>query len=390
MNRARSSLIGSLLAVALGCGDRPIDRRVQDCSPSEEERVATHPRAAELDSLLADAVRAGLPGALMAVRQGETHWYGAAGAPDLAEPERPFRTCHIIPIKSITKSFVAVRVLQLVQEGALDLDAPLASLLPRATLASLPNVSRISVRHLLNHRSGLRHYPEVLGYVTDFLNRSQRSHSRAEALDAVRGLDAYFPPGEGFHYSNTNALLLQAMLEQYTGRSLEAELRDAIFEPLGMRHSHLHQDQPLSDHVPMGYMDLYGNGDAHQIDTLDDVSSAAGGMESTLADLVRFSTALLAERTLLGPETYRELTRFEPVDEARWKYTQTGLGIFVWNTSLGPVLGHTGEDTGYKAYWHYAPRRELTWILLLNSNYGRFEQQASELRERVLALVATD
>jgi len=388
MSRVHTALL-LCLAAAVSCADPAPRRRVADCTPSDEERTADHPESEALEALLAEAVRAGLPGALMAVREGETRWYGAAGLPDLAEPQRPYQVCHILPIKSITKSFVAVRALQLVEAGELELDATLPRLLPQAVLEGLPHVARIRLRHLLGHSSGLRHYPEVLGYITDFLNRPRRAHTRAEALDAVRGLDAYFEPGSGFHYSNTNTLLLQAAIERHTGRSLELELRDAIFEPLGMANTHLHADQPLSDHVPMGYMDLYGNGDAHQVDTLDDVASGAGGMESTLADLLRFSTALFAEPSLLGPDMLRELTTLRDVDQVRWGYARAGHGVQEWHTELGPVLGHTGEDTGYKSYWHYVPERNLTWVLLLNSNYGQFAERAHELRERVFALLAT-
>ena len=390
MTRARAMLrsVALLASAALGCVADVPRRRVQDCAPTAEERSATHPQADALRALLEQAVRGGLPGALMAVREDDAQWYGAAGVPDLAEPERGLEVCHITPIKSITKSFVSVRVLQLVEAGHLALDATLASVLPADTLSGLPNVKRIRVRHLLAHTSGLRHYPEVLGYVADFLDRPTHAQGRDRALSAVRGLDAYFEPGAGYHYSNTNTLLLQAIIEHLTGHSLESELSTAIFEPLGLTRSHLHQDQPLSDHVPTGYMDLYGNGDAHRVDTLDDVSSGAGGMESTLSDLLRFSTALFDEQSLLGPDMLRELTSLTPVDEARWGYSHAGLGVHQWQTALGPVLGKTGEDTGYKAYWHYAPERRLTWVLLVNAHYGLFAQRSNELRGRVLELLA--
>ncbi|MET0385182.1 MAG: serine hydrolase domain-containing protein [Polyangiales bacterium] len=389
MRRRIAIGVGCLVVAAISCDDSALRRRVQDCTPDADERASTHPQAAELDALLAQAVRGGLPGALMAVQEGDRHWYGAAGVPDLAQPERVFESCHITPIKSISKSFVAVRTLQLVQEGQLALDAPLSSLLPGEVLSGLPNVERITVRHLLGHRSGLRHYPEVLGYVTDFLNQPTHAQSRADALDAVRGSDPYFAPGAGFHYSNTNTLLLQAIVEQLTGDTLERALQAAIFEPLGLTRTHLHQDQPLSDHVPMGYMDLYGNGDAHRVDTLDDVSTGAGGIESTLGDVVRFSRALFDDEALLDRAMLDELTTLTEVDEARWGYSRSGLGVQQWQTALGPMFGHTGEDTGYKAYWHYAPQRKLTWVLLLNANYGRFAERARVLREHTLQLLAT-
>ncbi len=204
--------------------------------------------------------------------------------------------CHQTTIKSITKTFVAVRALQLVDDDVLELDDTLEQLLASDVIAGLPNTRSIQLRHLLNHTSGIVHYPEVPSYVLEFLNQPDRSHSVAEALDAVRGLEPYFEPGQGYHYSNTNTLLLQYIIERHTGHRLEHELRDNIWQPLELTRTHLHQDEPLSAHVPQGYMDLFGNGDAHQITTLDDVASASGGMECTLLDLVLFSRALFRDK----------------------------------------------------------------------------------------------
>jgi D-alanyl-D-alanine carboxypeptidase len=384
----RARCVALLAIVLCACSAERSSRRVADCVPSEQERATSHPQSAALDAVLRDAVSGGLPGALMLVREGDAVFYGAAGVPDLDEPGRPFEVCHLMPIKSITKTFVAVRVLQLVEAGVLALDASLSSLLPASSLDGLPNTDRIQVRHLLNHTSGIRHYPEVTSYVTAFLNEPDVAQPISAALDAVRGLDPYFEPGAEHRYSNTDSLLQQLIIEQLTGESLEQQLRAHIWQPLGMDDTHLHQDQPLSDHVPSGYMDIYGNGDAHRIDTLDDVASAAGGMESTLSDVARFSQALFDGDALLNASSRADMLDMVEVDASRWKYTGVGLGVMRWDTALGPVFGHTGEDTGYKAFWHYAPERKLTWVLLLNANYGQFAERAAQLRAAVLELLA--
>lgn len=393
--RSRWASVSRLAALVVfassfvACSQEPT-RRVHDCTPSDVETEATHPKAKRLQQLLDARIRGGLPGAQMAVTERGQTWFGAAGVPDLDEPERPFETCHQTTIKSITKTFVSVRAMQLVESGALALGDHLAELLPAEMLTGLPNVDHITLRQLLNHTSGLVHYPEVVSYVLEFLNDSTRSHSVDEALDAVRGLDAYFEPGTGYHYSNTNTLLLQRIIEHHTGHTLERELRDHIWRPLGLEHTHLHQDQPLSNHVPWGYMDLYGNGDAHRIATLDDVASAAGGMESTPLDLIRFSQALLTTTDLLSNESVDSMKDVIATDAGEWGYDGAGLGLKRWQTPLGETWGHTGEDTGYKAYWHYAPERDLTWVLLLNANYGQFADRAAALRAAALELLAEE
>lgn len=373
------------LVAPLGCHGHERTRRVADCTETEPNQE--HPKARQLQALIEGTVKQGLPGVLMAVSQDGKDWYGAAGVPDLREPTRPFRSCHLFPVKSISKTFVVARAMQLVEDGRLQLDAPIGELLSAAELEGLPNTEHIQVRHLMNHTSGLLHYPEVVDYVLEFINDVSHVHTVAESLDAVRGEPPYFAPGNGYHYSNTNTLLLQQIIERRTGERLETELRRMIWQPLDMRTTHLHQDQPLSDHVPWGYMDLYGNGDAHRIEELDDVSSGQGGIESTLGDLMTFSHALFGFE-LLAEDSVKSMTETVPTDEARWGYAGAGLGLKLWNTPLGKVYGHTGEDTGYKAIWHHAPDHDLTWILFANANYGQFSDRIERLREQVLEVLA--
>jgi len=111
-------------------------------------------------------------------------------------------------------------------------------------------------------------------------------------------------------------------------------------------------------------------------------------MESTLADLLRFSHGLFVTKDLLAADLLQEMMTTRDVDEERWHYAAAGLGLKRWHTPLGDMFGHTGEDTGYKSFWHHAPERQLTWVLLLNSNYGQFRTRADRLRADVLELLA--
>ncbi len=74
---------------------------------------------------------------------------------------------------------------------------------------------------------------------------------------------------------------------------------------------------------------------------------------------------------LVTDATFQIMTDTVATDADEWGYEASGLGVKRWRTALGPTWGHTGEDTGYKAYWHYAPDHDLTWVLLLNANYGQ-------------------
>ncbi|NLT25930.1 MAG: beta-lactamase family protein [Microbacteriaceae bacterium] len=265
---------------------------------------------AELVDLLDELVAAGAPAAVIEVRDGDEAWSHAAGVQSLAS-ERPARPGHTFRIASLTKPMLAAIVLQLVDEGRLDLDDPFAEHVP-GPLDDAP--APVTVRQLLDHTSGLPEYVDGLTAgaheIPDALSTPRTDE---ELLALATDRPWRFEPGERFEYSNSNYIALTMLAERLTGRSLAELVDERIAEPLGLASTRLPDDDLLSDPHLHGY---WVDGALRVNVTLQQASlwSGAGGIESNAADVNTFVRALvrglvvppelLGEMLALGPDGY--------------------------------------------------------------------------------------
>lgn len=256
-------------------------------------------------------------------------------------------------IASATKTFVATVVLQLAGEGRLSLDDTVEDLLPGVVSGNGNEGSRITVRQLLNHTSGL------FNYTADFPVLADASAFRAGRFDtwtdsrlvaiAMRHAPS-FEPGTGWEYSNTNYTLAGMIIERTTGRSWQREVTRRIIRPLGLRDTYAPVTHPG---VPGRHMKGYSAfGGSRPIDvTLFNPSGAgaAGGMISTGADLTGFYSALMRGR-LLEPAGLAEMkttVRATELDDV-WPGARYGLGLMQADlTCGGSYYSHAGDIPGY-------------------------------------------
>ncbi|MFE6750961.1 serine hydrolase domain-containing protein [Kitasatospora purpeofusca] len=310
-----------------------------------------------LQSQLKGLTEAGAVSVIAKVGDGRQVWSGSSGVADLAgrapvDPEGRFR------IASVTKTFVATAVLQLVGEGRLGLDDPVSRHLP----GLLPEgQSSITVRQLLNQRSGLFDPTnDGVSIVPDPADETAfrawaaqgglfRTYTPAGKVAASVAHGPDFAPGERWEYSNTNYDVLGMLVEKVTGRSYAEEITRRILRPLGMNRTLL---PGTSAAVPGPHAHGYVDG----VDVTHQNPSwigAAGEMVSTTGDLLRFDRALL-RGGLLPPAQQREMTTMLPTGTA----TAYGMGLAAVPLSCTTVLGHTGETLGFKTHlWGTADRQ---------------------------------
>ncbi|MBV1857175.1 MAG: beta-lactamase family protein [Nannocystaceae bacterium] len=336
------------------------------CLPREADPGPEHPLAQRLQAALEDAVDSGLPGVVLAVRDTHGTWEGSAGFVDLGRGE-PMLSCHRTRIASVTKTFIATTVLSLAEEGLLDLDAPLSTLLPERT-ASLPNANRITTTQLLEHTSGVYNFLDV-ELVLDLFNRPDDTWSveacYAHALDS----DAEFSPGEDWSYSNTNYLLLGWIIEAVTGKPQEQVVGERILEPLELDETSYVVDSFDFEGVAHGYFDLMGDGAL--VDSTQNYANlcvgADGGMVSSARDLLTFFDHLLGQRDVLGEES---LDRMMPsVETGDDNFPLYGAGVEAW----GPPgrtrgIGHGGHEFGYRTFAYHFPEADVTLVIWFNAS----------------------
>lgn len=297
-----------------------------------------------------DAVAANGPtGALVEVVDGARVTRATSGSA-LAGTSRPVDPRGRFRAGSVTKTFVATVVMQLVADPAYGLrlddrvDTWLPGLLPDN---GLPDDQKVTVRELLNHTSGLYDVTDTLPLnpPTDFLPLRWRTWTLPELIDRATAHEPVFsPPGSAYNYSNTDYLVLGKLIERVTGNSAEDEVAARILRPLKLHDTTMPGTDPR---IPGPHAHAYipdGNGGVVDITEFNpSVENTAGEVISSADDLNTFTSALLDGR-LLPPEQLREMMTVSAPSE-------TGLGLEVLPLSCGKTAyGHDGDSLGVSAW----------------------------------------
>jgi len=225
-------------------------------------------------------------------------------------------------IGSVTKTFTATIVFQLLEEGKLRLESTLEEHLPGV----VPRGGEITIRHLLGHRSGLANVTDYPGW----LNQAERSPSTSpiNTLRFAASKPLAFRPGSKERYSNTNYIALGLVIEKVTGRSYAEELKERVLDPLALSRTELPTTRRLSDLADGGYN--------------PNLPWAAGAIVSNAHDLSRFYSALLSGRILSAAS----LGAMK--DTKTYGVFGTGLGIFSTDLACGRSWGHFGYIVDYQ------------------------------------------
>ena len=305
-------------------------------------------------SLQALQPQAHAPGFAVAVmRDGRIVERFAAGDADVAA-SRPVTSQTIFHIGSITKMFTATSVMQLVQEGKIDLQAPVTRYLPQfAAWRS------ITIAQLLMHRSGIPNYLDA----ALASGRAAKPTTPQAILRAMAAQPLDFSPGAHFEYSNTNYVALGLVVERVTGESLAAYERHAIFGPAKMRSTFVGV-APAGRRVAVGYT---ARGTA-AIANPGDPSwyFACGDILSTVGDLARFDRALM-DGTLLAPAAFAEMVKVAR-PEAWLGGARYGYGVMTWRFGDRTIVGHPGGLPGFEADDEMIPHDRFAVIALGNAS----------------------
>jgi D-alanyl-D-alanine carboxypeptidase len=308
-------------------------------TPFEGAQAAPHPDPVQqsLNALVDD-----FPGALAAVRgtNGRTRDYTAGVADTRTGARVPVNGR--VRIASNTKMFTATVVLQLVGEGRVELDAPVATYLPNL----VPD--GVTVRHVLQHTSGLVDYDDKL--IHDYAAVQHVHFEPRELLDVVLVEDLLFPPGTRFSYSNANYVLAGLIVQKVTGRPVGEEITKRIIERLGLRDTYWPAlgDQTIRGRHPHGYFPAE-DGTRFDVTEMDpSMGWAAGQLVGTPRDLNRFMTALL-DGDLLEPAQLAEMKNTVPAPDFDVTGDATyGLGLGTFHlTCGGRAWTHGGDAPGY-------------------------------------------
>jgi D-alanyl-D-alanine carboxypeptidase len=357
------TLLLSLLAIA-ACTTHPVDP-----DPALTE-------LAELLQMRLDEVRAesGFPGATLAVVLGDGREIHLATG--LADPEgtTPMKPEDRMFSGSTGKTFVAAVAMQLVDEGRLGLEQPLADFFSdRPWLSRLPNHGDITVRMLLSHTSGLPRYVLKPEFWDDLAAAPDRIWDPEELIAYIFDDEAVHPAGAGWAYSDTNFILVGMIIEQITGNSFYEELDRRIIEPLGLTRTSPSTARVLeglvqgcSGEAPMFMMPARSL-DQGILFVNPQFEWTGGGLVTTSLDLARWMREL-QDGDLLS-EASRTAMR-QPADEEALlaEGESYGLGLQIWSSASGPVYGHGGIFPGHQTQIEYSQAHRFSLVLQINAD----------------------
>ncbi|HVF04043.1 MAG TPA: serine hydrolase domain-containing protein [Frankiaceae bacterium] len=267
-------------------------------------------------------------------RGGDQLWYGAAGSAALDPPAPPIADTQY-RLGSITKTFTAVLVMQLRDEGRLDLDDRIGQHLPDAPHGAP------TIRRLLCHLSGLQREP--VGEVWETLVPP----AREELLGNYAGAEFVLPPNRRWHYSNLAYALLGEVVARLTGGAWEEALRDRLLTPLGLARTTLEPEAPYAQ----GYfVHPYADRAAEEPYLRMAGTASAAQLWASASDLAKWGAFVLApDPAVLAPETLAEMTHLHAMaDQEGWALAW-GLGWMLFRHDGRILTGHTGGMPGHLA-----------------------------------------
>lgn len=310
--------------------------------------------------------RAGVPGLSIAlINDQDLVWSQGFGYANV-ERRIPATDQTIYGIGSVTKLFTAIGVMQGVEQGRIDLDAPLSTYVPEFSMrARFTSTAPITPRHLLTHHAGLP---------GDFLKGmwTLRPIPFAQVFPRLKEEYLSYPPNQVYSYSNLGYSLLGRIIEKTSGQDYVSYMNDVVLAPLGMTRSSFTIDPERQSQLAVGYRQ--GRPGAEKY-FLRDVP--AGAMFSSATDIGRFIQALLNARSgaskPLRPDTLREMWRRQNGDVPLDLDMRIGLGWMLGQPDLdyaGAVVHHNGGTLGSVSELMLLPEHKLGVIVLANSAAG--------------------
>jgi len=324
--------------------------------------------------------KANIAGMSIAIVSGDSILFTQGYGYSDIKTKEPFTLETVMNIASISKTFVGVALMHLVEKGLIGLDDDVNNFLPFKILNPHLPESIITPRHLMSHSSGIKdnqkvylpsyHYgndsPIPLGeFLEDYLSSNGTHYSKKNFTKSK--------PGEKFLYSNIGAGLAGYIVERVSGKTLNIFTREIIFKPLGMnntcwflsemdraKHSRLYESK--KNNTLLDNIDLYG------LTTYPD-----GGVRTTVADLSRYLLCIMNKgiyngTRILKEETVAEMLTPDYIDS----YTK------FWN--IGDQVGHGGGDPGVSTGMYYSPKDKLGIIFFINtSSHGKFTKKENEI-----------
>lgn len=356
-------LMGSIMLFS-GCSKYVADFKTAQCSAPLQN--VKYSKAAELEKALDELVQKGVPGAVLAVQSDEGYWATAKGYARI-EDKTPMELCHLQYLQSISKTYMAVAILKLHEEGKIDLDEPITTHLPQRYQHYIRGAEKVTVRMLLNHTSGIPEYNFQPAYVSYLLQHPTHDFQPEDYLKYIDGKKLVFTPGSKHVYTNTNFVILSMIADAISGDHAKL-INEVIFKPLGLTSTFYRDDPGYLKYPELvnSYWDRYSDGVIENASVLErmNVSTLVGddGIVTTPVDAIKFLKGL-TEGKLLADSTMKQMKTWVNDDKGEKLY---GLGLVYRMINGFEAYGHSGGGIGAGCELYYFPEKHLYYFIALN------------------------
>ena len=367
-----------ILGLSIAGGLLAIVRLLSAKNPSKAADFTNSSQDA-MDTYIEDQMRRlSIPGAVLAVIEGDriVHMQGfsrKAGIPcsqDYPDGKAPLPHTPFF-IGSLTKSFTAVAVMQLVEVGKIELDAPIRRYLPWFLLADRQASTQITVRHLLNQTSGL---PMSAGMKT-LANKGDKPNAAMNLAHMLSTIQPSHPAGEVCEYCNLNYDLLGLIIEAASSEAYSDYIQNHIFRPLGMNHSYTSKTAAQQNGLAVGYRYWFGIPFPAPNLPVPQESIASGQLISCAEDMARFLVAHLNGGRCGDVQILSE-PGMETLHRGAKEYIMMGIssgryamGWFEDKIGQTKMLSHGGNVPEYSAYMGLLPDQKKGLVLLINADH---------------------
>jgi CubicO group peptidase (beta-lactamase class C family) len=336
--------------------------------------------AARVDQLFAEWNRPDSPGCSLGVSKNGAPVYERGYGMANLELRVPITPASVFPAASISKQFTAMSILLLAERGQLSLDDEVRKHIPEWPDHS----SRITIRHLLTHTSGLRDAFMLEGLAPPREDGSDPNETILKTLARARGLN--FPPGTEFQYNNGGYNLLGSIVKRVGRQSLRTFADANIFKPLGMTHTHFHDDPSMI--VPNRVSGYHRDVSGLHVTSENGGIVGNAGLQTTAGDLLRWEQNF-ADVRIGAPALIAAMQT--PAIPTGWSSTSSyGFGLEIATYRGLQTIGHGGGDRGIASYAVRYPEQRFAVALLCNLDNIGENGNATGLTQRVADIYLAD
>ncbi|MFT4037291.1 MAG: serine hydrolase domain-containing protein [Thermomicrobiales bacterium] len=314
----------------------------------------------------------GVPGVAVGIVAGNAEYAAGFGVTNIDHP-LPVDAKTLFQIGSTTKTFTGTALMRLVEQGKVELDAPVRTYLPDFRVADAETSEEVLVKHLVTHTAGW--------YGDDFTDPGDGDDALAQYVAEMADLPQIAPVGEFFSYNNAAVSTAGRVIEVVTGKPYEEAVRELVLEPLGLEHSYFFADEVMTQAFAVGHTaspdDPDGPPQVVPVWALPRSVAPAGGIISSVEDQVRYARFHLGDgtvegETVLSPESLAAMQTAHGPGGSLGVYLLDGVGVTWLLTSIDGERAamHGGSTNGQQSSFLMLPDRDFAITVLTNADMG--------------------